>query len=132
MSAFLDRKKRLSLMSLAPSICGTYSAHAKYKKLDVVACDGAAFIAKSDGAGICPGDDWQLISRQGRQGRPGPKGPRGDKGDRGEPGATIRSWQVDRERYRVSPSWTDAQVGPSMELRSMFEHFLIETGGRDE
>jgi len=45
------------------------------------------------------------------------------KGDRGETGATatIVSWQVDRERVRVSPLMSTAPVGPMPEPGSLFE-----------
>jgi hypothetical protein len=123
---------------LTPTVRGTYDAFAKYKKLDIVAMDGASFIAKRDNPGICPGDGWQLMSRQGRQGRKGEdgeRGLRGEKGERGEPGepgATIHSWQLDRERYSVSPRMSDEKVGPTMELRGLFEQFIAETGLLDE
>jgi hypothetical protein len=115
---------------LTPTIRGTYDAHGRYKKLDIVASDGASFIAKRDNTGICPGDGWQLLSRQGRSGRPGEtgeRGPRGEKGERGEPGPSIVSWQIDRERYRASPLMSDGTVGPMLELREFFEQFLRET-----
>ena len=48
---------------------GAYDACGKYKKLDIVVSDGAAFIAKRDDPGICPGDGWQLMSSTG-QARP--------------------------------------------------------------
>jgi hypothetical protein len=53
--------------------------------------DGAAFISKRDNPGVCPGDDWQMISRQGRQGRRGETivGPRGAKGEKGEPSKAV-------------------------------------------
>ena len=72
---------------------------------------------------------WQLLSRQGRpryRGETGERGVRGEKGDRGEPGATVVLWQLDRERYRVSPLMSDGKVGPMLELRPMFEQFLAE------
>ena len=114
-----------------PTVCGTYTVYGKYKKLDIVVSDGAAFIAKRDNPGICPGDGWQLMSRQGRQGRKGEdgeRGPRGEKGDKGEPGTTVVAWQLDRERYCISPRMSDGKVGPVMELRPMFERFLGEVG----
>jgi hypothetical protein len=119
---------------LTPTIRGTYDAYEKYKKLDIVASDGASFVAKRDNPGLCPGDGWQLLSRQGKQGRrgegiTGPRGEKGAKGERGEPGATVVSWQLDRERYRISPLMSDGKVGPMMELRGLFEQFLIEAGG---
>jgi hypothetical protein len=62
----------------------------------------------------------------GHRGETGERGVRGEKGDRGEPGATVVSWQLDRERYRVSPLMSDGKVGPMLELRPMFEQFLAE------
>lgn len=41
-----------------PIVCGTYDAREKYQRLDIVASDGAAFIAKRDDPGICPDDGW--------------------------------------------------------------------------
>jgi hypothetical protein len=109
---------------LTPTIRGTYDAYGKYKRLDIVVLDGAAFIARCDNPGICPGDDWQLLSRQGRprrRGETGERGARGEKGEHGEPGATVVSWQLDRQRYRVSPLMSDGKVGPMLELRGLFE-----------
>jgi hypothetical protein len=75
-----------------------------------------------------------MISRQGRQGRKGETviGPRGAKGEKGEPGTTLHSWQLDPERYRVSPLMSDGTVGPMLELRRLFEQFIAEVGWRDE
>src|SRR5262249_26081735 len=97
-----------------------------------VALDDAAFIAQRDNPGICPGEGWQLLSRQGRPGRRGEngeRGQRGEKGERGEPGATVISWQLDRERYSVRPLMCDGKVGPVLELRGLFEQYLSEVGG---
>jgi hypothetical protein len=115
----------------SPNVCGTYNAREMYQRLDIVALDGAAFIARRDNPGICPGDGWQLLSKQGRLGRPGEngeRGVRGEKGERGEPGATVVSWQLDRRRYRVSPLMSDGRVGPALELRALFEQYHAEAG----
>jgi len=64
-------------------IRGTYDAAASYRALDVVALNGGSFVARIDNPGACPGDGWQLLTRQGK---PGDKGDRGPKGDRGDPG----------------------------------------------
>jgi hypothetical protein len=101
-----------------------------YERLDIVVSDGDSFIAKHDDPGICPGDGWQLLSRQGRPGSKGETGERGTCGERGEkgaPGPSIASWQVDRERYRASPLMSNGTVGPMLELRPLFEQFLSET-----
>jgi hypothetical protein len=113
----------------SPNVCGTYDAREKYERLDIIALDGAAFIARRDNPGVCPGNGWQLLSRQGRPGRrgeTGERGVRGDKGERGEPGATVVSWQLDRQRYRVSPLMSDGKAGPTLELRRLFEHYHEE------
>ena len=96
---------------------------------NVVAFDGNSFIASKDDPGICPGPGWQPLSKQGRPGRQGESitGPRGEKGEKGEPGPSIVSWQIDRERYRASPLMSNGTVGPMLELRGLFEQFLIET-----
>jgi hypothetical protein len=66
----------------SPNPCGTYDFHETYKQLDIVALDGAAFIAQHDNPSICPGDGWQLLSRSppGRRGETGQRGVRGEKG----------------------------------------------------
>jgi hypothetical protein len=115
----------------SPNVCSTYDAREKYQRLDIVALDGAAFIAQRDNPGICPGDGWQLLSRQGRpgcRGETGERGPRGETGEQGEPGATVVSWQLDRQRYRVSPLMSDGKVGPTLELRALFEQYYAEAG----
>jgi hypothetical protein len=67
--------------AITPNVCGTFSADETYRQLDIVMHDGAAWIARCDDPGICPGDGWQLMSKQGRRGRPGDRGPPGDRGD---------------------------------------------------
>lgn len=62
-------------------IRGTYETAEVYEELDVVAFNGASFVARHDDPGECPGDGWQLMSVQGRRGKPGEPGPKGDKGD---------------------------------------------------
>jgi hypothetical protein len=113
-----------------PNVCGEYDAHKTYAQLDVVAFDGSSFIANKDDPGICPGPDWQPLSKRGKPGRRGESitGPRGEKGEKGEPGPSIISWQLDRERYRASPLMSNGTVGPMLELRGLFEQFLNEVG----
>ena len=60
------------------------------------------------------------------------RGLRGEKGDKGESGPALRSWQLDRERYRVSPLMDDGTVWPTLELRELYEQFQNDTGGCDE
>jgi hypothetical protein len=65
-----------------------------YRELDVVALGGAAFIARHDAPGACPGAGWQLISTQGKTGKPGE---RGGPGPRGPAGAVVERMTVDSE-----------------------------------
>jgi hypothetical protein len=75
------------------TVRGTFAADvADYRALDVVALNGAAFVARRDDPGVCPGDGWQLISSQGKRGNPGERGP---KGDRGAPGPAIELMSID-------------------------------------
>lgn len=73
---------------------GTWSAEATYEALDVVALNGASFVAKQDDPGACPGEHWQLMAAQGKRGAPGERGV-GVKGDRGEPGPAVASAEID-------------------------------------
>jgi hypothetical protein len=117
--------------AITPTVRGTYSVDENYRELDIVAMDGGAFIARRDNPGVCPGDDWQLLCKQGKKGRQGATGPRGERGEKGgggEDGATTVSWQLDRERYRMSPLMSNGTVGPNQEFRGMFEQFLIDMG----
>ena len=70
------------------------------------------------------------MSRQGKPGlcgETGERNPRGEKGEKGEPGTTVVAWQLDRQRYRISPLMSDGRVGPMLELRGLFEQSLSET-----
>ena len=95
------------------TVRGTFDANAKYRRLDVVACNGGSFIALKDAPGPCPGSGWQLIASQGKRGvvgEKGERGPPGPKGDAGARGATIRY----------------GSDGPQLELRGLFEQFFSE------
>jgi hypothetical protein len=117
----------------SPEVRGTYDTRETYQRLDIVACDGASFIAKRDNPGMCPGEDWQMMSRQGKPGRKGEDGERGLRGEKGETGAPgadapeFVRWQIDCERYRASPLMSNGKVGEPLELREMFVRFLQET-----
>jgi hypothetical protein len=76
-------------------IRGTWSESDEYEALNVVALNGASFIAKHDDPGVCPGSGWQLMSSQGKRGASGERGERGEQGLKGERGASIKSMQVD-------------------------------------
>lgn len=75
------------------TVRGTFDpATTDYRALDVVALSGAAFVARRDEPGVCPGDGWQLIAMQGKRGNPGERGVRGE---RGAPGPAIERMSVD-------------------------------------
>src|SRR6516165_10365776 len=101
--------------ALARRIRGTHDPKAEYFANDLVAKDGASFVAKRNNPGPLPGDGWQLLARQGA---------RGVAGERGAPGRdapTIKSWKLDRQRYLVIPVMSDGREGPTLELRALFE-----------
>ena len=89
-----------------PEVCGTFDAKAVYKKLDIVVCDGAAFIARRDNPGIIGlGDGWQMMSRQGKPGRKGETGERGLRGEKGDTGPPA-----------VVPQLIGSRIGDNYEL----------------
>ena len=76
----------------------TWSADADYQALNVVALNGATFVAKIDNPGPCPGEGWQLMSAQGKRGQSGERGEKGERGERGErgiPGASMAALELD-------------------------------------
>jgi hypothetical protein len=109
------------------TVRGTFDETAEYRRLDVVALNGGSFIARKDAPGPCPGPGWQLIASQGKRGVAGEKGERGPKGDAGASSATICDWKIDRARYVATPIMTDGSEGPPLELRGLFEQFVLET-----
>lgn len=111
-------------------IRGTFKLEEKYSYLDIVAFNGGSFIALKDNPGPCPGEGWQLLSspgKRGEKGAPGDRGSRGERGERGEPGAFIIGWRKDLVAYSSTPIMSDGTEGPPLEMRDMFEQFLIET-----
>jgi hypothetical protein len=113
-----------------PNFCGSFNAGERYAKFDVIEHDGSSFVAIRDDPGI-PGDDgWQLMSRAGRRGATGETGPRGRKGERGARGEatpTIVSWTINRAHYHAVPTLSNGTQGAALELRGLFEQFLLET-----
>ena len=101
--------------ALVRHVRGTFDAKAKYVSGDVVALDGASFLARKDDPGKCPGDGWQLMAKQGQRGVAGPRG------ERGRDAPVIRSWELDREHYTATPIMSDGTKGPPLELRALFE-----------
>jgi hypothetical protein len=112
----------------SPHVRGTYNPDLQYSALDIVSLNGGSFIAKQDRPGICPGEGWQMIARQGHRGNAGEKGERGERGAQGTPGVGIASWKLDRGAYAIIPVLTDGTIGASLELRELFEQFQFEVG----
>ena len=100
--------------ALVQRIRGTFDSQAKYSANDIVACNGASFVARRDNPGVCPGPGWQLIAAQGKRGVAGPQG------ERGASGRSIVSWKVDRQHFLVIPIMSDGKEGPVLELRALF------------
>jgi hypothetical protein len=123
--ACLARAGRDGSDGRSPKVRGTYDAHASYERLDVVALDGAAFIARRDNPGLCPGDGWQLLSRQGRPGRKGERGDPGPRGMPGEPGARFVNSKID-ENYNLTILRADNSL-EIIPLREAFERYHRET-----
>lgn len=74
---------------------GTWTDGEAYHRLDVVALNGGAFVARRDDPGACPGDGWQMIAAQGKRGPNGEPGRQGVQGLQGKPGASVASLDVD-------------------------------------
>jgi hypothetical protein len=111
------------------AIRGTYDGNEKYKHLDVVMVNGSSFTALKDNPGSCPGEDWHLLASCGRRGQRGESGARGImglRGERGEAAPTIQSWLLDRTRYTATPMMSDGSIGSTLELRGLFEQFVLE------
>ena len=106
------------------TVRGTYNPADTYAHLDVVAYNGASFVARKNAPGSCPGPDWQLLAKIGKRGE---RGLQGETGPRGTAAPTIRDWQIDRARYVATPIMSDGTQGPALELRALFEQFLLET-----
>jgi hypothetical protein len=103
------------------NVRGTYEPGASYFTLDIVVCDGASFIACRDNPGVCPGEHWQLIARQGKRGVPGPQGERGEKGRDGLSAPVIANWKLDVRTRTATPIYSDGRFGPALELGALFE-----------
>jgi hypothetical protein len=100
---------------LSKNIRGTHDAKAKYAVGDVVAHDGASFIARRDDPGPCPGPGWQLMAKQGQRGIAGPRG------ERGPQGPVISKWLIDQAAFTVTPVYDNGIFGPMLDLSSLFE-----------
>jgi hypothetical protein len=88
--------------------------------------DGASFVAKRDNPGLCPGNGWQLLSRQGKRGQRGEKGETGPRGERGPPveWPQLVSSEID-ENYNLTILRSDNSL-EIIPLRLAFERFFSE------
>jgi len=94
--------------------------------------NGSSFVALKDNPGRCPDSgNWHLLASRGSRGQRGAEGTGGImglRGERGEAAPTIRSWEVDRTHYLAIQVMSDGFRGPPLELRGLFEQFLLEVG----
>lgn len=92
-------------------------------QLDIVALNGAAFIARRNNPDTCPGPDWQAIAMQGK---PGQRGLKGDRGERGPPSVAPRLARsyID-ENYDLILLWSDESRNV-IPLRAAFERYHHE------
>jgi len=42
---------------------------------------------------------------------------------------TVIAWTLDRKNYRAVPTMSDGRAGAPLELRGLFQTFLLETSG---
>jgi syndecan 1 len=101
------------------NVRGTHDANTVYDRFDVVTLNGASFVALADGAGLCPGDDWQMLTRPGKPGIPGPRGMRG------EPGLGIAEAKLDD--WAINLTLADGRRA-SINLLPLFDRFREEAG----
>jgi hypothetical protein len=104
------------------NVRGTWDPGASYFTLDLVARDGAMFVARKDNPGECPGDGWQLSSRQGRKGERGERGERGESGAPGKDAPVLQKWLVDRRARTATPIYTNGLFGPVLDLTELLEN----------
>lgn len=79
------------------TIRGTWLEINEYRLMDVVALNGASFVARRDNPGTCPGDGWQLLASQGKRGAPGEAGRQGMRGERGDAAQAVLAASVTDE-----------------------------------
>ena len=125
--------------ALVPTPRGTFDIAAKYQALDIVALNGGSFVARCDDPGECPGENWQLLTRQGQRGiagargergergEAGKEGQRGDRGPAGTPAPKMTGWKIDHKKFIVTPVMSDGSQCQPLELRGLFQQFLDET-----
>jgi hypothetical protein len=106
---------------------GLYSPTKSYAKLDVILYGCEPLMAKSDNPGAPPGGAWMRLAPRGKRGERGAAGPRGPRGAAGAEGSlTISRWHIDPERYCAVPILSNGTVGAPLQLRGLFEQFLVD------
>jgi len=126
--AELEREFEAKFASMRmPRVRGTYDETQNYLAHDVIIRGGSSYVARKDGAGVCPGPDWQMISMVGKTGAKGERGFAGAPGPQGETGATFLCWKVDKKNYVAIPLLTNGKEGPRLHLRELFEQYHNET-----
>jgi hypothetical protein len=78
------------------NVRGTFDAAESYAALDVVALNGASFVARRASPGACPGEGWQMVAAQGKRGNPGERGAAA-KGERGMPGPAATALEINED-----------------------------------
>jgi hypothetical protein len=129
------------------NIKGTFDARSVYNRLDVVAFNGASWVAKEDRPGDLPGPNWQLLSAAGKRGVAGERGPPGPAGPaprwtgaqfshRGMeietsagPIPLFKSVNVDRESFAIRFIAADDST-LTISLLPLFEEFQRQTTSR--
>jgi len=114
-----------------PNFRGVFNANKIYARFDAAEFDGTSYIATCDNPGI-PGFDagWRVLARRGGKGpvgEAGRQGQRGARGARGEDAPTIVAWTLDCKNFRAIPTMSDGKAGAPLELRGLFEQFVLET-----
>jgi hypothetical protein len=97
---------------------------------DIVSFNGASYICTRNGDPGRPADGdggWQPLVLRGEKGERGQRGPRGSRGEKGQTGATIESWAVDKQSYRVWPRMSDGTLGPILDLWLLFRLFAEQS-----
>ena len=92
------------------NVRGTFDPDKVYNYLDVVAFNGASWVATRDGPGALPGPGWQLLSSVGK------RGPRGERGPRGYGAPVWTGISFDPKRLSFTPRLSDGSLGPEISL----------------
>ena len=143
-----------SSSSLIRHVRGTYEPKASYTHGDIVAHNGASWIARRDDPGELPGPGWQLLAAQGKRGNAGERGLQGPAAPQladggslsfspsqgvmlqtrmstGGPGPRIslfKSIQVDAQSFELRFIGSD-DATLSINLRPLFEEYQRQTEG---